>query len=81
MLSDLKTSRKVIGLKQTKKALKDGTALRVFMAADAEARVTREIAALCRDCGVEVVEVPTMKELGEACSIDVGAAMAAVIRE
>ena len=34
----------------------------------------------CRDAGVELVEIATMKELGRLCGIHVGAACAALLR-
>ena len=34
----------------------------------------------CRDAGVEVIPVATMKELGKLCRIHVGAACAALLR-
>ena len=34
----------------------------------------------CRDAGVEVIPVATMKELGKLCQIHVGAACAALLR-
>lgn len=79
MLSELKGSNKVAGIKQTRKALREGTATKVFLADDAEQRVLRSILELCSDSGVETVVVPTMHELGLACGIEVGAACAAIV--
>lgn len=79
MLSKLSQGKKVAGIKQTKKALKDGAAVRVFVADDAEMRVIRPIIDLCSEKGVELVNVPTMAELGSVCGIEVGAACAAQI--
>lgn len=80
MLSKLAESPKVVGAKQTKRALAAGTAVTVYLANDADPRVTDAIRDLCLDCPVSVVEVPTMKELGLACGISVGAAVAAQVR-
>ena len=41
MLSELHSAHKVIGVKQTKKAIKDGRAAMVYVALDAEKRVLR----------------------------------------
>lgn len=79
MLSQLATAAKVVGVKQSKKAIRDGAAARVFVALDAEQRVLRPICDLCREMNVPVEEVATMAELGDACSIDVGAAVVAVL--
>jgi large subunit ribosomal protein L7A len=71
--------RKVIGVKQTIKALKSGAAIRAYIARDAEERVTRPVEELCASLGIEVVFVDTMTELGRRCGIDVGAATAALV--
>lgn len=80
MLSQLKTASKVVGVKQLKKALREGRAAHVFVAMDAEPRVIAPILDLCRETGVEVTEVATMRELGAACQIEVGAAVAGLLR-
>lgn len=80
MLSELKQQPKVVGVKQTKRALCDGRAARVFLAEDADPRVTGPIEALCAQKGVPVEKVPAMKELGGACGIAVGSAAAALLR-
>ena len=80
MLSKLAESPKVVGAKQTKRALTGGNAVAVYLAEDADPRVTEDIRELCKECGVPVVDVPAMKELGQACGIAVGAAVAALVR-
>lgn len=79
MLSKLAEASKVVGAKQTRRALAGGQAQTVYLAEDADPRVTEAIRELCRECGVPVCDVPTMKELGQACGISVGAAVAALI--
>lgn len=80
MLSELRTAHKVIGVKQSKKAIKDGTAAEVFVALDAEKRVVGPIYELCSETDTKVSEITTMAELGDAAGIDVGAAVVAVLR-
>ena len=77
MLSELHTAHKVIGVKQSKKAIRDGA--QVFVALDAEKRVVGPIYELCSEHGMEVTEVTTMTELGDAVGIDVGAAVVVVL--
>ena len=81
MLSQLQTATKVVGVKQSKKAIRDGRAARVVVALDADPRVLRPICDLCRDMNVPVDEAATMAELGDACMIDVGAAVVTVLSE
>lgn len=69
----------IIGAKQTKKAIEQGMAQEVVIARDADGRITQSLTDLCRNHGVQVVYVDSMKELGKACGIEVGAATAAII--
>ena len=80
MLSELSTANKVVGAKQVKRALSDGRAGKVFLAADADPRVTEPVEQLCAECGVPVERVPLMKDLGSACGISVPSAVAALLR-
>ena len=79
MLADLKTAQKVTGAKQVTRALKNGTARRVFLAQDADPAVTAPVEALCAEKGVPVEQVAQMKELGSACGIAVGSAVSALL--
>lgn len=69
-----------IGTKQTTRAVELGEAAKVFVARDADPKLTAKIVQLARRMDVEVVFVETMKQLGRACDIEVGAAMAAVVK-
>lgn len=80
MLDRLKTANKVVGMKQLRRAVRDGLAETVFLAEDADPRLRDEVRQLCRLAGTTPVCVKTMKELGSACGIRVGAAAAATIR-
>ena len=79
MLEELKTARKVVGIKQLRKALNAGSVKKVFIAEDADPLLTDPIAERCRQLDIPVISVPTMKQLGAACSICVGAAVAAIL--
>jgi large subunit ribosomal protein L7A len=76
-----KTNHKTVGVKQTQRALEKGVVHSVYVAKDADNHVLRPVLDLCRGQGVQVVEVPTMVELGKACGIEVGAAVAAILAE
>ena len=79
MLTELKTQRKVVGIKQLRKSLKDGLILRAFLAENADPGLTEPIAEECARLGVETIMVPTMAELGKACGSTVGAAAAGLL--
>lgn len=76
-----KTKHKTVGVKQTQRALEKGNVIRVYIAKDAETHVLRPIMDQCNTQGIEVLEVPTMTELGKACGIEVGAAVVALLAE
>lgn len=81
MIEQLKETRhKVVGTKQTLKALEKGEALAVFVARDADAKVTGPVIALCEARGVELHYVESMLELGKLCGIKVKAATAAILK-
>lgn len=73
--------RKVVGVKQTKKALQEQRVVTVYVASDADPAVTEPVLNACEQHGTEVVTVDHMADLGEACRIDVGAAAAAVLKQ
>ena len=79
MPEELTAKEKVVGLKQTRKALVEGRAARVYVARDADPTLTEPLRQLCCDCGVAAVEVRSMKELGQTCGIQIGAAAAAIL--
>ncbi len=62
----LTSNRKVIGTKQLRKALKAGRVRTAYVAADADPILREPLIEQCRSADVELVEVATMKELGEA---------------
>ena len=81
MLSELHTAHKVIGVKQSKKAIRDGAAAEVYVALDAVKRVVGPVYELCSETGTKVTEITTMAELGDAVGIDVGASVVTVLRD
>jgi large subunit ribosomal protein L7A len=73
--------KKVIGAKQTLKAIKNGAATIVFVAEDADQKVTKPIVEACLQNNLELVYISTIRELGKMCDIDVGAATACSVKE
>ncbi len=80
MPNRLETSLRVVGTKQTLKAIQAGQAEVVYLAGDADEHVTGPIRKECIHRGIKIVEMETMAELGKACSIEVGAAVASVMK-
>ncbi len=79
MLTELSSDPSVVGAKQVRRAVENGTAKKVFLADNADPRLTGPLAQLCKEKGVEVETVQAMKELGKACGIAVPAAVAAIL--
>jgi large subunit ribosomal protein L7A len=80
LLERLKQENKITGVKQTLKAVEEGRAEIVFVAADADKRVIAGLAELCLKNNIEVFNAESMKQLGKACGIDVGASAACILK-
>ena len=73
MISELASQEKVIGVKQSRKAIREGRAKRVYLA------ITEPVAASCAEAGIPVETDYTLSQLGQACRISVGASVVAVL--
>jgi len=71
----------IVGTKQALKALEKDQVLEIFIAADAESKVTAPVIELVKAKKVPVTYVDSMKKLGKACGIEVGAAVVAIKKE
>ncbi len=69
---------RVVGTKQTIKALENGEAQKVFIARDAEDIVTRPVISLCEENNIDPYYVESMQQLGKLSGIKVKAAVAAI---
>ena len=67
----------VAGVKQTRKAIRSEAALLVLLARDADPELTEPLERMSIDQGVPVRWIGSMKELGQLCALNVGAAAAA----
>ena len=79
MLTELASQEKVIGMKQSRKAIREGRAKRVYLACDADPAITGPVAMSCEAAGIPVELEHTMAQLGRACRIAVGASVVAVL--
>ncbi len=79
MLEELKNGQRLVGAKQVSRALKNGQVRCVFLAEDADPKVTQSLELLCTQMSVPVERVATMSRLGELCGIAVGSAVAALV--
>ena len=67
-----------VGVKQSMKAIQADRAAMVYIAEDADTYVINQVVELANQKSVQILKVNTMKELGRACKIDVGAAIAVI---
>ena len=80
MLEVLKNGKKAIGIKQTLKAVENNTAELVFIALDADEKIVNSLKELCLTNTVETEYVESMKQLGKACGIEVGASAVCLLK-
>lgn len=73
-------AKRTVGVKQTEKAVLKKTAICVYIACDADERVTGRLTGLCRESGVETVTTENMADIGKACGINVKAAAAGILK-
>lgn len=80
-MEDLKNSvNRVVGTKQVLRGLKSGTLAKVYVANDADTFLYQRIVTAAENAAVPVVRVPTMKELGLLCGVEVASAAAGIAR-
>lgn len=76
----VENNKKVIGKKQTQRALVKDQATHIYIAEDADKKVVNDIIEISNDKKVEVIYVDTMENLGKMFGIDVKAAVAATLK-
>ncbi|PCK23570.1 50S ribosomal protein L7ae-like protein [Bacillus pumilus] len=69
----------IIGTKQTVKALKRDSVKEIVVAKDADPTLTASVMKLAQEKDVDILMVDSMKKLGKACGIEVGAAAVAIM--
>ena len=81
MSADWTTKEKVVGIKQTRRAIAEGNVTAVYLANDADPKLTEPLRAMCLLAGIAVENENTMSELGKRCGIAVGTAACAVLHK
>lgn len=70
----------IVGSKQTVKALKAGEVIELVIAEDADMKVTANLLQIAREMNTAITYVDSMKKLGKACGIAVGASAVAITK-
>lgn len=81
MTVSFENGHKLIGLKQSRRAVKEGLVREAYVAEDVEERLARPFLEACVEASVPITKVPTMKELGQAAGIDIGAAVVVILKD
>ena len=80
MLEKLKNANKVVGTRRLLRAIQAGEISEAFIARDADLFIVRQVRQACNEAGVRMVEADSMKQLGEACGVEVPTASAGIRR-
>ena len=81
MFELLKSNNKTVGLKQSVKAVQDGKVKSIFIATDSDTKIINTVKELCAGSSIEINYVDSMKQLGKACGIDVGASVVCLLKD
>lgn len=76
----LQANKVIVGTKQTVRALNEGRVTELVIADDADLSLTEKLIKKANEVKIPVSHVDSMKKLGKACGIEVGAAAVAISR-
>ncbi len=75
LMKTISESEKVVGTKQVLKSIESKTVKCVIVADNADGFIKNSVILSCKDNGIEIITVPSKKELGRISGIDVPAAV------
>ena len=78
MFEKLKNASKVVGTRRLLRAIQAGEIETAYIANDADLFIVRQVKQACNETGTRLVEVDSMKELGQACGVEVKTASAGI---
>lgn len=80
MLIGNEKDKLIVGFKQSKRAIINGSAEKLYLAEDCDPMLTSPIEKLAEENGLQVFYISSMKELGSMCGIDVKASCAVITK-
>lgn len=80
MISESEKAHMQVGYKQAVRALAEDKAAKIFLSLDCDEKISAPIEKAAQEKSAEIVRVPTMKELGALCGIDVSASCAVILK-
>ncbi len=78
--SRIPKKHKIAGVRSVSKALENGLVAKIFVAEDAKKDVVTDVLSRAEALNVEIIWVPSMRQLGEFCGINVGASCCALLK-
>lgn len=81
MISESERKYLQVGYKQTLRALAQNRAKKVFLSDDCDVKLLSSLENEAQKTDAAVFYIPTMRELGALCGIDVGASCAVVLKD
>lgn len=79
-MNSLDAAGRVVGTKQSLKAIKEGRATKVVLAEDTEEPIRQQIMDACHACGVPIEAYESRQALGAACGIERSAAVVTLLK-
>ena len=80
MLEKLKNAEKVVGTRRLLRAIEASEVSEAYIGADADLFIVRQVRDACNKAGIRMIEVSSMKELGQACGVEVRTAAAGILK-
>lgn len=80
MESELSLERKIVGLRQSLKAIKEDRVEKVFIARDVKPEFIKDFMEICEKQKINISYVDTKEQLGQICGIERGATVACILR-
>lgn len=78
--SELSLERKIVGLRQSLKAIKEDRVEKVFIARDVKPEFIKDFMEICEKQKINISYVDTKEQLGQICGIERGATVACILR-
>lgn len=78
-IEELRQAKRVVGMKETQRAIERGRAKKVFVALDIDENVRGAIVALAQKNGIPLEYVESARDLGRICGIEVRSSCAAIV--
>ncbi len=80
MISESEKAHMRVGYKQAVRALAEDKVEKVFLSDDCDEKISQAVKKAAEGKSALLVCVPTMKELGSICGIEVGASCAVILK-